>query len=84
MDKNTDVPIALMVDHIERIIDLAGIDHVAIGSDFDGTIVPEVIGDAAGTGKLIAGLRERGFEDTAIEKICQGNWLRVLREVWTE
>lgn len=84
MDKNTDVPIALMVDHIERIIDLAGIDHVAIGSDFDGTIVPDVIGDAAGTGKLIAGLRERGFEETAIEKICQGNWLRVLREVWTE
>jgi membrane dipeptidase len=84
MDKNTDVPIDLMVDHIDRMVDIAGIDHVAIGSDFDGTIVPDVIRDAAGTGKLIDGLRSRGFDDAAVSKICQGNWFRVIREVWVD
>jgi membrane dipeptidase len=83
MDRNTDVPIDQMVDHVQRIVEIAGIDHVAIGSDFDGTIVPDVIGDASGTGSLIDGLRTQGFDDSAIAKICQMNWLRVFREVWT-
>jgi membrane dipeptidase len=84
MDKITNVPIELMADHIQRMVDIAGIDHVAIGSDFDGTIVPDVIGDAAGTGKLIDGLRSRGIDESAVSKICQGNWLRVLRDVWCD
>jgi membrane dipeptidase len=84
MDRNTDVPIDLMVDHIQRMVDLAGIDHVAIGSDFDGTIVPDVIGDASGIGQLIEGLRARRLDESSVAKICQENWLRVFREVWTQ
>ncbi len=82
LSRNTDVPLDLMVDHMERVVDVAGIDHIAIGSDFDGTIVPDTIRDAAGIGVLISALRDRGFDDPAISKICKDNWIRVFRNVW--
>jgi len=55
---------------------------VALGSDFDGATMPDELKDAAHTPNLIAELSRRGYSDDAIEKICSGNWLRVLREVW--
>jgi membrane dipeptidase len=82
MSGNTDVSLDLMVDHMLRVVDVAGIDHIALGSDFDGTTVPDDIRDAAGTGLLIERLRARGFDEDAISKLCRDNWLRVFRKVW--
>lgn len=81
-DANT--PISTMVDHIEYLVDTIGIDRVALGSDFDGTTVPQEIGDAAGLPVLLRALHEKGYRDDALEKIAWRNWVRVLRATWGE
>ncbi len=79
-----DTPLSLIGDHIAYMIDRMGEDHVALGSDFDGAVVPHELGSAAGLQNLIAHLRRRGFGDAAIAKVAHGNWLRVLRETFAE
>jgi membrane dipeptidase len=77
-----DVPLSAMVDHIDHIVNLAGIDHVALGSDYDGASMPAELYDAAQTPKLIEAMRERGYDEEAIRKFGRDNWVRVLSEVW--
>jgi len=81
-DANT--PISDMVRHIDHLVDRLGIEGVAIGSDFDGATVPAEIGDAAGLQKLVDGLRNAGYADGDLAKICRENWLRVLASAWHE
>jgi membrane dipeptidase len=59
-----------------------GIDHVALGSDFDGAAIPDEIGDVTGLPRVLEALCGAGYDDDALAKIAHGNWLRVLREVW--
>jgi membrane dipeptidase len=77
-----DVPLAKMVDHLDYLVEQAGIDHVALGTDFDGTRIPLEIGDVTGLPKLIEAIRERGYDDEAISKLAYQNWIRVLRKTW--
>lgn len=72
-----------VVDHIEHIIKIAGIDHVGIGSDFDGVsgALPEGLRSVADYPNLVAGLQARGYSDAHIRKILGGNLLRVWRAV---
>jgi membrane dipeptidase len=77
-----ETPITEIVRHIDYFAERMGIDHVAFGSDFDGAEVPEELGGAAGLPKLVAALRDAGYDDDAVEKITHGNWLRVLRDTW--
>lgn len=79
-----DVPLSALVDHIDHIAGLVGVDHVALGSDFDGATMPEQLRDAAHLGNLVEELHRRGYDDQAIAKICRDNWLRVFRSVWQE
>ena len=79
---NVDTPIARLVEHIRYAVDRAGIDHVGLGSDFDGAKIPAELGDAAGLPKLIAALREDGFREAEIRKLTSENWLRVLGDIW--
>ena len=58
------------------------IEHVAIGSDFDGAKMPKELKDAAGLPKLIEALRESGYDDSAIEQIAYKNWLRIIKDTW--
>jgi membrane dipeptidase len=69
----------LVAQHFVYLADRLGIDRVAIGSDFDGTMIPAAIGDASGLPNLIAALREHGFDDASLRKIGFDNWMRVLR-----
>lgn len=70
-----------LVDHIEHIAEVAGIDHVGIGSDFDGiTTTVEGLEDAAGYPSLIEPLRSRGFSETDIASVLGGNMERVFVE----
>jgi membrane dipeptidase len=78
------VPLDDMVRHIDHLVGRLGIDGVAIGSDFDGATVPAEIGDAAGLRKLVAALERAGYTGTDLDKICRGNWLRILRSAWRE
>ena len=68
-------------DHIEHIIEVAGIDHVGIGSDYDGVSrLPRGLEDVSTYPLLTQELLNRGYDKEAIHKILGGNALRVLRE----
>jgi membrane dipeptidase len=81
---DTRTPLSCLLDHIDHVVGRIGIDHIGFGSDFDGAIVIDEIGDAAGLPRLVEGLRERGYDEDAIAKLAHGNWLRVVRETWRD
>jgi len=71
-----------VADHIQHIRDVAGIDHVGIGSDFDGiSEVPVGLEDVSQFPNLIAELLRRGWTDRDVEKVAGRNCLRVMRAV---
>lgn len=71
-----------IVRHAAYIADRIGIDHVALGSDFDGATMPHDLKDVAGLPKLMQAFRDHGFDEIALRKIAHENWLRVLRKTW--
>ena len=73
--------VGTVLDHIDRVVTLAGIDHVGLGSDFDGVgdTLPEGLKDVAAFPNLVAGLLRRGYAEDAIAKILGGNLMRVWR-----
>jgi len=76
------VSVARIVDHIDHIVKLVGIDHVGIGSDFDGIqAVPADLKSVADLPNLTAELLRRGYSESDIDKILGGNMLRVMEEV---
>jgi membrane dipeptidase len=68
-----------VANHIDRVVQLVGVDHVGFGSDYDGVgdSLPIGLKDAAAYPRLIAVLIERGYTDEQIAKICSGNLMRV-------
>jgi len=76
------VTVARIADHIDHIVKLVGIDHVGIGSDFDGVqVVPADLKSIADLPNLTAELLRRGYSESEIDKILGGNMLRVMEEV---
>jgi len=77
------VTAAAVADHIDHVVALVGVDHVGIGSDFDGVgdSLPEGLKDVSGYPNLLAELLRRGYSDEDIAKICSGNIFRVWNEV---
>ncbi len=74
-------PLSVVIDHIDYLVKIAGIDHVGIGSDFDGIdSTPKGLDDCSDFPKLTEALVERGYSEEAIRKILGENVLRVLRE----
>jgi membrane dipeptidase len=82
--RNSDTPIARMVLHITYMVERMGIDHVALGSDFDGADMPAELKDAAGLPRLMRALEGAGYAHDDLRKLAHGNWVRVLRETWGE
>ncbi|MBZ5722320.1 MAG: dipeptidase [Acidobacteriia bacterium] len=76
-------PLKSLIDHIDHIAKVAGVDHVGLGSDFDGVSgqTPEGIDSAADLPKITQALLDRGYSAEDIHKILGGNLLRVFREV---
>ena len=71
-----------VVDHIDHIRKVAGIDHIGLGSDFDGiTMVPQGLEDVSKYPALVVELLRRGYKDDEVKKIVGENLLRVMREV---
>jgi membrane dipeptidase len=69
-----------VVDHIEHIVRVAGIDHVGIGSDYDGIgKTPEQLEDVSTFPKITQVLLDRGYNAEQIHKLMSGNALRVLK-----
>ncbi len=76
------VPLSRLLDHFDHAVKVAGVDHVGLGSDFDGADdqFPEGMEDISKIPNLVRGLMERGYSDEDILKILGGNTLRVMRE----
>jgi membrane dipeptidase len=76
-------PFKVLIDHIDHIAKVAGVDHVGLGSDFDGVsgATPQGMDSAADLPKITQALLDRGYSTEDIKKILGGNLLRVFRQV---
>jgi membrane dipeptidase len=70
-----------IIDHIDRAVNVAGIDHVGIGSDFDGANMPFGMEDAAQLPKITEALLRKGYSEGDVKKILGENTLRVMDDV---
>ena len=81
-ERDSNTPLTVLADHLDYMVDRIGIDRVALGSDFDGALMPNDLSDCSKLPNLIAVLRERGYDDAALRKLGYENWLRVLEVTW--
>jgi membrane dipeptidase len=81
---NPNTSLDQMLRHIDYLIQHLGIEGVGLGSDFDGAVVPQQIGDVSGLGTLREAFRKRGFSDDVMRKLCHENWVNVLERSWGE
>jgi membrane dipeptidase len=77
-----DTPVETIVAHVLHAVEVAGLEHVGLGSDFDGAPMPNDLPDAAALPRLIDALRDAGLSAAAVEQIAWGNWRRVLALAW--
>ncbi len=70
-----------VVRHVEHVREVAGVDHVGLGGDYDGTdVMPVGLEDVTGYRKLLTALADRGWNDTDLAKLAHRNAIRVLRD----
>lgn len=75
-------PFEVLIDHIDYIAKLVGVDHVGLGSDFDGVrSMPKEMDDVTDLPKITKALFDRGYSEDGLEKILGGNLLRVFKKV---
>ena len=75
-------PLSVLIDHIDHVARVAGIEHVGIGSDFDGvTAVPAGMEDITYLPRLAQALLDRGYSDADVARILGGNMMRVMDQV---
>jgi membrane dipeptidase len=67
-----------IIEHIDHVVQLVGPDHVGLGSDFDGAIMPEGMEDCSKLPKITDALLRKGYSEDAVRKILGGNLLRVM------
>ncbi|MGB1253801.1 MAG: dipeptidase [Candidatus Promineifilaceae bacterium] len=71
-----------IVRHAAYIAERIGIDHVALGSDFDGAMMPNDLIDVTGQPRILQAFREHGFSEADIVQVAHANWMRVLGATW--
>ena len=76
-----DTPLEILVRHVDALVEALGEDGVALGSDFDGTMMPAAIGDVTGVQKLLQALLDKGYGAELVGKIALGNWVRMVERV---
>ena len=79
-----DTPLTPIVEHARYVADRIGIEHVALGSDFDGAKIPRELGGVEGLPKLVAAFRDAGFGEAELEAIAWDNWRRVFGAWWRD
>jgi membrane dipeptidase len=82
MADDPDTPLADIAAHARHVADRIGVEHVALGSDFDGATIPGPLGDVAGLPHLLDAFRDVGFSEPELEQIAWSNWRRVLDAWW--
>ena len=76
------MPLSTLVAHVRHAVEVAGIDHVGFGSDFDGAEMPSALSDVSRLPALVDALRADGFTEDELERLCWSNWRRVLGACW--
>jgi len=71
-----------IVEHARYIADRIGVEHVALGSDFDGATMPADLQDVTKLPKLVDALGTFGFHEDEVRRIAYGNWVRILGQTW--
>jgi membrane dipeptidase len=80
--RQPETPLSYVIDHIDHVVQVGGIDHVGLGSDFDGApFLPEDLQDVGDLPNITVELLRRGYSDEDIRKVLGGNVLRVLADV---
>ena len=77
-----DVPLSQMLKHLDYLLEILGEDRVGLGSDYDGAVMPDKLMDLSGLPNLRLAMKEHGYDEAIIKKICHENWLRVLQKTW--
>ena len=80
--RDANVPLSLLADHVDYLVDRIGIDRVGFGSDYDGALMPDGLSDVSKQQNLIDELRNRGYDEDALTKLGYKNWVRVLSATW--
>ena len=75
---NAETPITTMLRHLDHLLENLGEDGVALGSDYDGCLLPAEIKDVTGLPRLVAAMRQANYGETLVKKICRDNWLAAL------
>lgn len=70
-----------IVDHVDHAVEIAGAEHVGLGSDFDGACMPYGMEDSSRLPQITEALLQRGYSEAAIQNILGGNTLRLLQDV---
>ena len=81
--RDADTPLEMILRHLDHLIAHLGEDHVGLGSDFDGALIPKEIGTVEGLPRLVQAMRSHGYDEALLKKLCHDNWLRVLDRSWT-
>jgi membrane dipeptidase len=75
-------PLSVLIDHIDYVAKLIGVDHVGLGSDFDGiNAVPQEMDDVTFLPNITRELLKRGYSEDDVKKILGGNFMRVFKEI---
>lgn len=77
-----DTSIDTILIHLDYLLEKLGENRVGFGSDFDGTTIPDDIKNVAGLWRLRKAMREHGYDEELMKKLCYGNWFRVLSKTW--
>jgi membrane dipeptidase len=80
--EDEDTSLELIAAHVRYVAERVGVEHVALGSDFDGATVPREIADASRMPELLEMIRDTGFDAAELSAIAHGNWRRVLDAWW--
>ncbi|AUX07759.1 membrane dipeptidase [Halalkaliarchaeum desulfuricum] len=81
-DDDRDLPLSTLLDHLDHAVDVAGVEHVGLGSDFDGATVLSSVEDVAGLPGLFDAIEARGYSRRECVLLAHGNWRRVLAATW--
>ncbi len=83
MQRDADVPIDLILEHIDHVVQTVGDEHVGFGTDFDGAVMPKSVSDATKMPEVVQAMHTQlGYSDERVARVCHGNFERVLRAAW--
>ncbi|HYP20187.1 MAG TPA: dipeptidase, partial [Chloroflexia bacterium] len=80
--RNPGTPVDIVVRHIDYLVERLGVERVGFGSDYDGAVVLDALGDVSRLPVLMDALRTHGYDDATLRKLAHENWVRVLRMTW--